>query len=326
MKDQYNIAENIISISAPDNLSPWLKLKPRFNHFTTKPKSSTKAEEKRNQDPSAASFACERENSDTPTLSIEIKESPIPEAEGERIYEPEYTGIGFIAARASKLPDGSLLIEFIHINDGKPHTWMKMNPELDKAEIILPTDSDQDAPFFLTHAIMIAYLLATYGNGTLLIHSSAILYKGKAYLFQGKSGTGKSTHARMWLENIPGATLLNDDHPIIRISDDGIAKAYGSPWSGKTHCYKNVSAPIGAFVRIVRSETNYLQPLPPLKAYASLMTSVFYLPLLTEKQREIRHKTIERLAMTVSCCEMHCLPNPDAAQTCCNGLESLVKL
>lgn len=323
MKDQYNIAENIISISAPDNLSPWQKLKPRYNHFITKPEPSTKAEEKPNPNPSAASFVCERENNDTPTLSIEIIASPIPEAEGERIYEPEYTGIGIISARASKQPDGSLAIEFLHINDGKPHTWMKMSPELNKAEIILPPDSDQDSPFFLTHAIMIAYLLATYGNGTLLIHSSAVLYEGKAYLFQGKSGTGKSTHARMWLENIPGTTLLNDDHPIIRISDDGTAKAYGSPWSGKTHCYKNVSAPIGAFVRIVRSDTNFLQPLPPLKAYASLMTSVFYLPLLTEKQREIRHKTIERLAMTVPCCEMHCLPNSDAAQVCLRGIMGL---
>ena len=59
----------------------------------------------------------------------------------------------------------------------------------------------------------------------------------------GKSGTGKSTHSRLWLENVPGATLLNDDNPIVRLTLVG-AIVYGSPWSGKTPCYKNESAPL----------------------------------------------------------------------------------
>ena len=72
---------------------------------------------------------------------------------------------------------------------------------------------------------------------TVAIHSSCIVYRGKAVLFLGASGTGKSTHTRLWLENIEGSTLLNDDSPFVRV-EDGKVWAYGSPWSGKTSCYK----------------------------------------------------------------------------------------
>lgn len=65
------------------------------------------------------------------------------------------------------------------------------------------------------------------------IHSSTIECEGRAVLFLGESGTGKSTHTRLWQEHIPGARLLNDDSPIIRMYQ-GQATAFGSPWSGKT--------------------------------------------------------------------------------------------
>ncbi|MDE5554377.1 MAG: hypothetical protein K2J10_04255 [Muribaculaceae bacterium] len=185
--------------------------------------------------------------------------------------------------------------------------------------MLAPEDDGNDL-YFLTHALMIAYMLATTGNGTLTIHSSTVIYNDKAYLFQGRSGTGKSTHASLWIANIPGAELLNDDNPIIRFSPDGTAMAYGSPWSGKSDCYRNLAAPIGALVRIVRSQNNELRKLSPLHAYASLTASVGYLPLLSEKDREMRHKTIERLVGSVKCCEMHCRPDADAALTCMTAL------
>lgn len=64
------------------------------------------------------------------------------------------------------------------------------------------------------------------------IHSSTIECEGRAVLFLGESGTGKSTHTRLWQEHIPGARLLNDDSPIIRMYQ-GQATAFGSPWSGQ---------------------------------------------------------------------------------------------
>ena len=59
----------------------------------------------------------------------------------------------------------------------------------------------------------------TCRKDTLAIHSSCIVYRDKAVLFLGESGTGKSTHTRLWRENIPEAVLLNDDSPMIRVED-----------------------------------------------------------------------------------------------------------
>lgn len=296
MKEQYLVAQNAITVSIPDGLAAWEALRSRYSPF--------------------ASYLTEN-----PVLEINIECHVLPETnDAEKIYEPVHGGIGPITACASRLTDGSLIMEFKHVEEPMPRLSMKMTTELNRADIIIAPDGDSNDSYFLAHALMIAFMLATCGNGTLLIHSSAVLFEGKAYLFQGKSGTGKSTHARQWTRNINGAELLNDDNPVIRFSADGVATAYGSPWSGKTPCYRNVSAPIGAFVRIVRAPENELRRLAPLNAYASLTTSVFYLPFLSDELRDMRHKTIERLVGTVPCCEMHCRPDADAAFTCRDGL------
>lgn len=295
MKQHYIVAQNVFSVSVPDGFPAWEAVKRRFMPFA-----SSRPEK--------------------PAFTVNIQCRPLPENTGELIYETEYDGIGFITATASRLPDGSLIMEFRHIEEASPRLWLKMPPQLDNADIVLAPDGDSNDSYFLSHALMIAYLLATCGNGTLLMHASTVVYDGKAYLFQGKSGTGKSTHAALWIANIAGAELLNDDHPVVRFSDAGVATAYGSPWSGKTHCYRNESAPVGAFVRIVRDSRNSLRPLAPLNAYASLTASVFFLPFMNDRIKETRHNTIEGLAATVPCCEMHCRPDADAAFTCMKGL------
>ncbi len=294
MKELYIVAQNAFTVSAPDNLRAWAMLRPRFSPFV------------------ASSV-------ETPVLEVNIKSQPLPESGAEKIYEVEGSE-GFITARVSRLIDGCLIMEFRHISESEHRLWMKMTPQFNRADIVIAPDGDANDTYFLTHALMIAFMLGTCGNGTLLIHASAVTYGGRAYLFQGKSGTGKSTHAALWTRNIAGAELLNDDNPVIRFSTDGTAIAYGSPWSGKTSCYRNVSAPVGAFVRIVRSGENVLRRLSPLRAYASLTTSVFFLPFLGDGLREMRHRTLERLVETVPCCEMYCRPDADAALTCMKGL------
>ncbi|MDE6303252.1 MAG: hypothetical protein K2M01_00365 [Paramuribaculum sp.] len=290
------MANNVFAVSVSEGLRAWTTLKPRFAEFAT-PLSAEK-----------------------PVLEVEVKSMELPEYAGERIYEPVHGGIGFISSCASRMGDGSLALEFRHVADAEPRLLMIMPSTLDRADITIASDGDDNDSYFLSHALMIAFMIATCGNGTLLFHSSAVVYSGKAYLFQGKSGTGKSTHARLWTEHIVGAELLNDDNPLISFAEDGTAMAYGSPWSGKTHCYRNVAAPVGAIVRIVRGAENSLRRLAPLKAYASLTASVFFMPFLSEELREKRHKTIERLAGSVACCEMHCRPDADAALTCMRGL------
>lgn len=96
--------------------------------------------------------------------------------------------------------------------------------------------------------------------GGFMLHASAVLMDGKAYLFSARSGEGKSTHTAMW-QQVFGkdrAKILNDDKPAIRIEKDGIY-AFGTPWSGKTDLNLNVKAPIAGICFIERGETNKIR-------------------------------------------------------------------
>ncbi|MFR9651841.1 MAG: hypothetical protein SNG35_07455 [Rikenellaceae bacterium] len=177
----------------------------------------------------------------------------------------------------------------------------------------------QQALFAFNNAMILSYITYTVHHNTLLLHASAILKDGCAHLFIGKSGTGKSTHSRMWQESFADAELLNDDHPIVRYHEGGEVIAYGSPWSGKRHCYRNLSAPLRAIVRIKRAEYNRLTRLKAIRGYASVMTSCsgfqWSRSLLNAKAA-----SLESVITRVGCYEMECLPNNEAAQCCYESL------
>ncbi len=167
------------------------------------------------------------------------------------------------------------------------------------------------------------FLLATANHHTVLAHASCVKYEDKAYLFLGKSGTGKSTHSRMWLNALENVVLMNDDHPVIRINTQGQAIAYGSPWSGKTHCYKNMQAPIGGIIRIARAPYNKARRLSMIESYASLMTS--FSGMTWEKElADGRDKTIQGIIRSVPCWVMECLPDEEAARVCSKAVTGML--
>ncbi len=90
----------------------------------------------------------------------------------------------------------------------------------------------------------------------IIFHSSAIMVDGEAYLFTAPSGTGKSTHARLWREVLgERAIMINDDKPIIRYID-GEFYVYGTPWNGKHRLDTNTKAKIKAICKIYQAEEN----------------------------------------------------------------------
>ena len=172
-----------------------------------------------------------------------------------------------------------------------------------------------DNLFGLNNALMLLYAFASAHKGALEMHASVVMQGGKGYLFLGKSGTGKSTHSRLWLRHIPGSELLNDDNPILRLMPDGSARVFGSPWSGKTPCYKAQDVPVGAVVRLNQAPRNEIVRLPLVQAYASLMASASaFRPL--KQLADGWHRTLEGLAATVPCYHLDCLPDQEAAELC----------
>ena len=83
-------------------------------------------------------------------------------------------------------------------------------------------------------------------HNTFLFYGSCIAVDGAGYVFTAKSGTGKSTHTRLWRELLDNrATMVNDDKPLIRIADDD-AIIYGTPWDGKHPLSHNIAVPLKA--------------------------------------------------------------------------------
>lgn len=126
--------------------------------------------------------------------------------------------------------------------------------------------------FGINNALMMTMAFAAADKDTVLIHASVVRENGYGYPFLGVSGTGKSTHTSNWLKYIPGTDLMNDDNPVIRIVD-GVPVVFGSPWSGKTPCYRNVQAPIGAITQLKQAPYNKIRKETVIEAFASILPS-----------------------------------------------------
>ena len=174
---------------------------------------------------------------------------------------------------------------------------------------------EKNVRFCLDNAMMLLYAFRTAPLRTLEMHAAVVVKDGQGFLFLGKSGTGKSTHARQWLSAFDDAWLLNDDNPILRVMDNGEVRVFGSPWSGKTPCYKNVSAPVGAIVKLSQAPENTLRRLRLPEAYAYILSSAS--GLKTERDMaDAIYETIRAIVLHTPCYHLDCLPNTDAARVC----------
>ncbi len=114
--------------------------------------------------------------------------------------------------------------------------------------------------YSLTGALFNRYILRHSG---IMLHSSAVVVDGYAYLFSANSGVGKSTHTGLWVKNLGDkAYIINDDKPAIRLVD-GELRVFGTPWSGKTTLNENKGVKLGAIVFLERSENNWIKPMSP---------------------------------------------------------------
>ena len=187
--------------------------------------------------------------------------------------------------------------------------WLRFDPQRSHAiEITTVVD-----PSVIRFALWSAYSMLGLVRGRVPVHSSTVVCDGRAVMCLGESGTGKSTHTRLWLENIGGTHLLNDDSPILAVEDEEVV-VYGSPWSGKTHCYRQERRPVAAFLRLEQKPYNKIERLGVLQSFAALQPSCP--PCLAREEHcmdRLVHfisDVIERSAVY----RMGCLPDADAAR------------
>ena len=168
--------------------------------------------------------------------------------------------------------------------------------------------------FVLGNATMIAYAYATADKKTVLMHASVVSLEGRGYLMTAPSGTGKSTHTRLWRQCFDQCELVNDDNPVVRI-EQGKAIVYGSPWSGKTPCYRNVCHPVGAYVRLFQEPENNIHPYQPLEAYAMLLPAMSCMAWDKRMQTGVS-KTVAEMVRLNPMYRLGCRPDEAAARLC----------
>ena len=119
---------------------------------------------------------------------------------------------------------------------------------------------------------------------TFLMHGAVVAVGRSAYVFTAASGTGKSTHVQKWLENAPGAYVVNGDKPLIQITDSG-AVACGTPWCGKEKMGASVMVPLKAIALMERGENNTIREISFGEAFSFLLQQT-YRPTDPEKMKK----------------------------------------
>ncbi|MFU1858188.1 hypothetical protein BWD42_24340 [Sphingobacterium sp. CZ-UAM] len=201
------------------------------------------------------------------------------------------------------------------VNERGNGTWYQYsNRNFELSTIYVPESSADEQSAVITWMSMMIFGQASLLHDTIMIHASVVNHQGNGIAFLGKSGTGKSTHSRLWLANIPNTVLLNDDNPAVRITAEGIF-IYGTPWSGKTACYKNERLPLKAFVRLQQAPANTFTWQPGLKGFIAVLPSCTAIRWNKDLFTEM-NTILEKIIGEVAVGYLQCLPDAAAAQLC----------
>lgn len=178
-----------------------------------------------------------------------------------------------------------------------------------------PHLSDEDCEYLVTGGSFYRQLLNFDG---MMLHSSAVVREGKAYLFTAACGTGKSTHTRLWLENFPDTYILNDDKPALRL-EDGKFYAYGTPWSGKTAQNQNIRVELGGICVLRRGTNNKIVPYTGRAALHDILEQTVRPrdPVMMGKLLEL----LDILMQTVPVWRLECTMEPEAALVSYNAMK-----
>lgn len=158
---------------------------------------------------------------------------------------------------------------------------------------------------------------------TLLFHGSVIAVDGEGYLFTAKSGTGKSTHTRLWREYFgERAVMVNDDKPLLHITACGVT-AYGTPWDGKHRLSTNIAVPLKGICILTRDTTNHIEQAEPHAVYP-LIVQQTNRSLSSDGMKQTL-SLIDRMLNVVPVYRIGCNMDTEAARVAYEGMNRLKK-
>lgn len=258
--------------------------------------------------PSFAPFRCRPGSA--PLFVCTLRPEPLPwQPPAGPVLDESDTDLG--RTRLSLLP-GGYRVDLSYGRSGQVH-MLCAAADFTRAEASVRW-TDPAAGAALSSLLRIVFAQAVLPRGAVSLHASAVCRDGRAYLFMGRSGTGKSTHARQWLAALSGTYLLNDDNPTVRLHD-GRPWAYGTPWSGKTPCYRNQRCLLGGVARLRQAAVNRYEPLAGADAFVALFPGSSVITTDARLHGALCG-TLSRLAESVPVGRLSCRPDAAAARLC----------
>ncbi len=193
--------------------------------------------------------------------------------------------------------------------------------EMTTADIDKESENAPDFPAPYLECLALFRKLCDYvlGNSQgIIFHSSAIMVDGEAYLFTAPSGTGKSTHARLWREMLGDrAVMINDDKPIVRYVD-GAFYVYGTPWNGKHRLDTNTRAKIKAICKIYQAKENVIEKAEPSEMLITVLNQTVR-PSEEEKMDKLL-AILDKMLTTVDLYKLGCNISREAAELSFNTM------
>ena len=209
-----------------------------------------------------------------------------------------------------KLKDGRYYVTINVVNSEKVFELLA-TPNWDKVTFSKNLMTEHFPASVVDIFMMLTFIYSAAHHHTVLLHASCIKYGEDAVAFIGESGAGKSTHSRLWLNNIPGTVLLNDDQPAVRILENGKARIYGTPWSGKTNCYIQNDGNLRGIAKMKQAPSNQLIPLNPIELFQELLSSCSMIKSDPDTFRLIT-ATIAKMASIIPGCILENRPEKNA--------------
>lgn len=143
-------------------------------------------------------------------------------------------------------------------------------------------------------------------HNAFVMHGASVAYRGKGYIFTAPSGTGKSTHIKLWMDNLgEQVTVVNGDKPVLRRTDDGF-EVCGTPWAGKEGWKNNIKVPVGGICFITRGKENKIKRINPQDAFLRMIHQIYLTrdPAAKDKTFELLDKLLLEIPLYLLECDM----------------------
>lgn len=204
-------------------------------------------------------------------------------------------------------PDGSTLLAFLISED-----WVEFSLYQDE------TGTKGEKAFWEFASLFACAILK---HGACVLHGVVMEYRGMGILVCGASGTGKTTHTSMWVEQ-EHARIINGDRCLCR-KVDGVWYAYGMPWAGSSRVYRNQRVPITAIVALRQDKQNSVRRMEPFESALTLMQRIFA-PVWPGELQNRAYDITEELSAAVPILELSCKPDFEAVDVLKEAIEKLV--